>query len=109
MPKINDVPTTSNEQYGFQDEGIEAVYDSGKGITEEIVREISRRKDEPQWMLDYRLESFRHFEERPMPKWGTNDLSELNLDEFTYFRQVTDEPARDWDDVPEKSRKHLNV
>ena len=105
MSEINEVPTTSNEEHGFQDEGIEAVYDSGKGITEEIVREISKRKNEPQWMLDYRLKSFKHFEERPMPEWGTNDLSGLNLDEFTYFRQVTDEPARDWDDVPEKIKE----
>ena len=48
MSEINEVPTTSNEEHGFQDEGIEAVYDSGKGITEEIVREISKRKNEPQ-------------------------------------------------------------
>lgn len=102
MTEHIDVPTTSNEEYSFRDEGVESIFDTGKGITEEVVREISRRKDEPEWMLNYRLESFRHFEERPMPEWGAVDLSELNLDEFTYFRQVTDEPARNWDDVPDK-------
>lgn len=89
-------------EYGFYDEGVEAVYDSGKGLTEEIVREISSRKNEPQWMLDFRLKAFQHYKERPVPTWGTDDLSGLDLDDITYFRKVTDKPARSWDDVPDK-------
>jgi len=89
-------------EYGFYDEGVEAVYDSGKGLTEEIVRGISERKNEPEWMLNFRLEAFRHYKERPIPQWGSDDLSGLDLDDITYFRRVTDKPARSWDDVPDK-------
>jgi ABC-type transport system involved in Fe-S cluster assembly, permease component len=71
------VPTRSKYQYGFHDD-VESLYDTGKGLTEEIVRDISARKDEPAWMLDYRLRAYEHFLERPMPTWGA-DLSDIDF------------------------------
>lgn len=91
--------------YGFQDKDMEAVYDSGKGLTEDIVRGISERKNEPEWMLNYRLKAFEHFKKRPMPTWGVDDLSGVDIDDITYYRKMTDKPARSWDDVPDKIKE----
>ena len=56
------------------------VFKTRKGLDEEIVRQISEKKEEPEWMLEFRLKALKHFEERPMPTWG-GDISDLNLDE----------------------------
>ncbi len=97
------VPTRSEYEYGFYDD-VESVYDTGKGLTEKIVRDISKKKNEPQWMLDYRLEAYDHFLQRPMPEWGS-DLSEIDFDNYTFYRKATDGPARTWEDVPEKIKE----
>lgn len=97
------VPTRSEYQYGFHDD-VESLYDTGKGLTEEIVRDISARKDEPAWMLDYRLRAYEHFLERPMPTWGA-DLSDIDFDDYTFYRKPSDGPARTWEDVPEKIKE----
>lgn len=97
------IPSREEYKYGFHDD-VESVYKTEKGLTEEIVREISAKKNEPQWVLDYRLKAFEHFKNRPMPEWGA-DLSELDFDEYTFYRQASDKPARTWDDVPEKIKE----
>lgn len=97
------VPTRTEYAYGFHDD-IESLYDTGKGLTEEIVRDISAKKNEPEWMLDYRLKAYKHFLERPMPTWGA-DLSELDFDDYTFYRKPSNKPARTWDDVPEKIKE----
>ena len=56
-------------------------FNSGKGLTSEIVEEISRMKDEPQWMLDFRLKSLEQFYKMPMPHWGGN-MDDLDFDEI---------------------------
>ena len=99
----NKIPTRSEYEYGFYDE-IESVYHTEKGLTEEIVREISRKKEEPEWMLDYRIEAYEHFLKRPTPEWGA-DLSELDLDDYTFYRQASEGPARSWEDVPDKIKE----
>lgn len=99
----NNIPTKSEYEFGFYDE-IESVYDTGKGLTEEIVRDISARKNEPEWMLDYRLKAYEHFQNRPMPDWGP-DLSALDFDQYTFYRQATEGPARTWKDVPDKIKE----
>src|SRR5699024_11862810 len=96
------VPTRSEYQYGFHDD-VESLYDTGKGLTEEIVRDISARKNEPAWMLDYRLRAYEHFLERSMPTWGA-DLSDIDFDDYTFYRKPSDGPARTWEDVPEIGR-----
>ena len=86
-------------KFGFHDD-IKPVYKSPKGLSREIVREISRQKDEPEWMLEFRLESLRQFERKPMPTWGA-DLSKIDFDDIYYYIRPQDRQARNWDDVPE--------
>ncbi len=86
-------------QYGFHTENT-PVFTTGKGINEEIVRIISKNKNEPEWMLKNRLKSYKKFLEVKNPKWGP-DLSFINFDEFTYFLKASDRAENSWDDVPE--------
>ena len=66
---MSDVPESQEYQYGFHDD-VESVYTTGKGISEAIIRDISARKEEPEWMLDFRLKSFKRYESQKMPTWG---------------------------------------
>lgn len=100
---MSKVPETQEYQFGFHDD-IKSVYTTGKGISEEVIREISGRKNEPEWMLDFRLKSYRHFESRPMPQWGA-DLSEIDFDEITYYKKSSNKPERSWEDVPDKIKE----
>jgi Fe-S cluster assembly protein SufB len=90
-------------KYGFRDD-IEYVYKAPKGLTEELVEEISRMKGEPDWMLRLRLRGYRHFLERPMPTWGA-DLSRLDFDEISYYAKPSEKEGRTWEEVPETIRK----
>lgn len=85
--------------YGFSDKDI-SVYKTSAGLSEEIVREISKIKNEPQWMLDFRLKSYQCFIETPMPSFGV-DLSKLNFNDYTYYIKPSDKQEQSWDDVPE--------
>ncbi|MCY3783440.1 MAG: Fe-S cluster assembly protein SufB [Chloroflexi bacterium] len=86
-------------KFGFHDD-IKPVYKSPKGLSADIVREISRQKDEPEWMLEFRLESLRQFERKPVPTWGA-DLSRIDFDDIYYYIRPQDRQARSWDDVPD--------
>ena len=86
-------------KYGFHDTE-EPVYKSDKGLTEEIVRAISARKNEPEWMLEFRLKGLKHFNERPMPEWGS-DLSEIDFADIHYYIKPSEKTETSWDDVPE--------
>ncbi|MCR5450940.1 MAG: Fe-S cluster assembly protein SufB [Erysipelotrichaceae bacterium] len=87
-------------QYGFHDKDI-SVFDTGKGLNEEIVRQISKIKGEPEWMTEFRVNAFHVFEKMPMPKWGP-DLSEIDFQDFTYYKKATTDTEKSWDDVPEE-------
>jgi Fe-S cluster assembly protein SufB len=76
------------------------VFKTRKGLDEEIVRQISEQKEEPEWMLDFRLKALKHFEQRPMPTWGGN-LTGLNLDEIYFYTRPAEAEGKSWDDVPE--------
>ncbi|MDI6452946.1 Fe-S cluster assembly protein SufB [Peloplasma aerotolerans] len=86
-------------QFGFHTES-KPVFDTGKGLNEDIIRVISKTKNEPEWMLNYRLESYKKFLELKNPKWGP-DLSFINFDEFTYFLRASDRAETSWDEVPQ--------
>ncbi|MCF7929964.1 MAG: Fe-S cluster assembly protein SufB [Acholeplasmataceae bacterium] len=86
-------------QFGFHTENT-PVFNTGKGISEEIITTISKHKKEPEWMLDFRLKSYQKFLELKNPKWGP-DLSFINFDEFTYFIKASDRAETSWDEVPE--------
>src|SRR5438067_6284585 len=70
-----------------------------RGLSEEVVRDISALKDEPQWMLDMRLKGLKYFGRKPMPTWGS-DLSGIDFDNIKYFVRSTEKQAESWDDLP---------
>lgn len=90
-------------QFGFITDS-KPIMDTGKGINEEIVRQISEIKKEPKWMTDYRLESYNNFINTPNPNWGP-DLSFIDFQEFTYYIKSTDKAMNSWEDVPEKIKE----
>ena len=95
------VPESDSYKYGWEDK--DAVYrnEKKKGLTEDVVREISQTfKHEPQWMLDRRLKSLKHYRSRPMPTWGA-DLSEIDFEDIYYYLRASDKTAKDWNDVPD--------
>ncbi len=76
------------------------VFKAQKGINREIVAQISEMKNEPSWMLDFRLEAFKIFESKPMPKWG-GDIA-LDFQDIYYYLKPTNEQGKTWDDVPQE-------
>ncbi|WP_282925412.1 Fe-S cluster assembly protein SufB [Peptoniphilus genitalis] len=74
-----------------------------KGLTEEIVRQISAEKDEPEWMLESRLKALKIFNEKENPKWGP-DLSEVDMDKITTYIRPDADMSDDWKNVPDEIR-----
>ena len=95
----DEVKFQEDYKYGFKDKDT-SIVNTGIGLTEDVVRQISKLKDEPEWMLEFRLKAFRAFQEMPMPSFGP-DLSMLNFDSYTYFTRMANGEAKSWDDVPE--------
>ena len=97
----DDLNINDEYKYGFHDPEI-AVYKAEKGLSEELVRDISAMKDEPDWMLEFRLNALEAFYAKPMPKWGSTDLlNSINFDEIYYYLKPTEKQGETWDDVPE--------
>ena len=90
-------------KYGFHDPE-NYVFKSRRGLNRDVVEQISAMKEEPQWMLDFRLRALEHFTQRPMPTWG-GDLSKLNLDEIFFYTKPTDKEGRTWDEVPDDIKR----
>lgn len=103
MTEETTMPQFEEYDYGFSDD-VEPVFSTGRGLTEDVVRAISREKKEPQWMLDFRLKSFHAYEKMPMPDFGP-DLSDLDLEHMLYYQKATDKQYRDWEDVPDKIKE----
>ena len=95
----DEVKFQEDYKYGFKDEDT-SIVNTGIGLTEDVVRQISKLKNEPEWMLEFRLKAFRAFQEMPMPSFGP-DLSMLNFDSYTYFTRMANGETKNWDDVPE--------
>ncbi len=95
----DEVKFQEDYKYGFKDEDI-SIVNTGIGLTEDVVRQISKLKNEPEWMLEFRLKAFKAFQEMPMPSFGP-DLSMLNFDSYTYFTRMANGETKNWDDVPE--------
>jgi Fe-S cluster assembly protein SufB len=85
-------------RYGFYDL-IRPVYKTSKGLSEDVVREISGIKKEPRWMLEKRLAALKIFYAKKLPMWG-GDLTRLNFNEIYYYVKPTDKKGRTWDEVP---------
>ena len=88
-----------NYDFGWHDSD-DAGSTARRGINEEVVRNISGLKNEPQWMLDLRLKGFNLFGKKPMPNWGS-DLSGIHFDNIKYFVRSTEKQANSWDDLPD--------
>ena len=95
----DDVKFIEDYKYGFKDEDV-TIANTGKGLNEAVVREISRLKGEPEWMLEFRLKALRAFNALKLPDFGP-DLSDLDFDSFTYFIRPSEKEVKNWDEVPE--------
>src|SRR4030066_1792916 len=93
-------------KYGFRDPET-YVFKSSRGLSKEIVEQISSMKGEPQWMLDFRLKALGHFQKRPIPTWG-GDLSELDLDNIFFYVKPSQDESKNWDDVPSTIKETFN-
>lgn len=96
-------PEVGEYKYGFHDKDV-SIFRTQRGLTEDIVREISNQKDEPEWMLDFRLKALKQFYKMPMPQWG-GDLNELDFDEITYYVKPSEKSERSWDEVPDEIKQ----
>ncbi len=89
-------------KYGFHDKEDKYTFKSGKGLTEEIVRKISEMKNEPEWMLEYRLKALKIFNKKPMPRWANSELlDQIDFANIHYFVRASEKQERNWEDVPE--------
>ena len=95
----SDLNLDHDYKYGFKDEDT-SILTTGKGLSEEVVREISRLKNEPEWMLNFRLNAYEAFLELPMPSFGP-DLSFIDFNSYTYFTRNAKKVEKSWDEVPE--------
>ena len=85
-------------EYGWADSDT-AGATAKRGLSEEVVRDISARKNEPQWMLDLRLKGLRLFDKKPMPAWGS-DLTGIDFQNIKYFVKSTEKQATSWEELP---------
>ncbi|MCH8821413.1 Fe-S cluster assembly protein SufB [Patescibacteria group bacterium] len=95
--KINE---TYKEKYGFS-KPEKYVFKSRKGLDEDIVKEISAIKDEPEWMLKFRLRAYEIFKSKKQPTWGA-DLSRINYDNIYYYLKPTEKKVSSWEELPKE-------
>ncbi len=96
----------NNYKYDFKNEDI-SIFKTSKGLNEEIIKEISKHKGEPEWMLDYRLKAYEEFVKKPLPSFGP-DLSEIDFNDFTYFIKPSEKVSNKWEEVPESIKNTFN-
>ncbi|MFY1699487.1 Fe-S cluster assembly protein SufB [Solwaraspora sp. WMMD791] len=87
-------------EYGWADRDVAGAA-ATRGLNEAVVRDISAKKSEPQWMLDLRLKGLRLFGRKPMPAWGA-DLTGIDFDNIKYFVRSTEKQATSWEELPEE-------
>ncbi len=86
-------------RFGWHDQDA-AGASARRGLSEDVVRDISQRKGEPEWMLQRRLRGLKMFDRKPMPTWGA-DLSDIDFDNIKYYVKSTEKQAASWEDLPE--------
>ncbi|HTW10052.1 MAG TPA: Fe-S cluster assembly protein SufB [Acidimicrobiales bacterium] len=87
-------------QLGWADEE-DYVFKPKKGLNEEIVREMSAMKHEPDWMRDFRLKALARFERKPMLEWFAVNMPQLDFDDIYYYIKPTGGQVKDWNDLPD--------
>ena len=93
-------------KYGFRTE-TESYFDTGRGISEEVVRKISECKNEPDWMKDLRIKAYHEFDKKKWPTFGPS-LDVLNFDEYIYYIKSTKNVSNDWEEVPQEIKETFN-
>ena len=107
--KVQDiVEERGGYKYGWSDPEFKPINVKKKGLSSNVVAEISAMKGEPQWMRDFRLKAYRHWQERPMPTgfWGGNIQNyELDFNDIFYYVKPVAEQGRTWDEVPAEIKR----
>lgn len=98
-----------NDSYelGFND-GDNSIIKLEPGLNEDTIKKISRIKNEPEWMLNIRLEAYRNFTQMPNPKFGPS-LDEIDFDDITYYSSSTKRSEDDWKNVPDEIKRTFEV
>ncbi len=104
--KANVENIVTDYKYGFKTDS-EGVFQTKRGLSKEIVAEISQIKGEPDWMLDIRLKAYQAFIEKPNPTWGPN-LDFIDFSEIIYYIKPSSKVENDWNDVPEEIKNTFN-
>ncbi len=99
LPTVS-VNTSYEEKYGFS-KPEKYVFKARKGLGEDVVKEISAMKDEPEWMLKFRLRSYEIFKSKKQPMWGA-DLSRINYDNIYYYLKPTEKKVASWEELPKE-------
>jgi Fe-S cluster assembly protein SufB len=102
--EVSRINADYEEKFGFHDPETGYAYKSPKGLSREVVESISEYKDEPQWMRDFRIKAYEHFESRPTPLWGGN-LGQIDWNDIHYFVRASEKNSRDWSEVPDDIKK----
>ncbi|HEX4250799.1 MAG TPA: Fe-S cluster assembly protein SufB [Pseudonocardia sp.] len=92
------IASLGNYAFGWADSDA-AGTNARRGLSTDVVADISSKKSEPEWMLESRLKALKLFERKPMPRWGS-DLSGIDFDNIKYFVRSTEKQAATWDDLP---------
>jgi Fe-S cluster assembly protein SufB len=98
MSDVDQLADLGHYEYGWSDSDAAGAI-ARRGLSEDVVREISALKNEPEWMLEMRLKGLRLFEKKPLPTWGA-DLSTINFDSIKYFVRSTEKQATSWEELP---------
>src|SRR6201747_1685809 len=93
------------EKFGFQDSETGYLYKAPKGLTRDTVLHLSAHKNEPAWMLEFRLKALDHFLSRPQPTWGSPMLADVDYDNIHYFVRASEKSSKTWDDVPDDIKR----
>ena len=89
---------------GFHSDTADYQYRAPKGLSESLVRELSRQKNEPPWMLDIRLAALAQFYEMTIPTWGAN-LTDIHWDDIHYYLKPVERPYTNWQEIPDEVRR----
>jgi len=99
-----EIDLNDDYKYGFHDPE-KPVFKVERGLSHNVVRQISEKKKEPKWMEEFRHEALDVFYSKPMPNWGSVDLlNSIKFDDIYYYLKPVEEQGRSWDDVPEDIR-----
>ena len=103
MSSTRDLVRDERDQYAFHDD-IVYLAETKRGLTRDTAEEISRFKNEPDWMLQFRLRAYDHFLKRKMPSWGGR-LDDIDFDKIVYYRKPSEREEKSWDDVPDQIKQ----